>query len=137
MTVYVTLDDNNGMMFNNRRQSQDRVVREYILNESKDARLWMNEYTARQFGQPLQGNIVVDNDFLGKVADNDYCFVENLSMTDYISKIKKLIIFKWNRVYPADMYFDIPLNNWQMAGVEEFVGSSHELITKEEWVNEK
>ena len=36
MIVCVVVDDNNGMSFNNRRQSQDRILRENILLECAD-----------------------------------------------------------------------------------------------------
>ncbi len=32
MIVCVAVDDNRGMMFNNRRQSQDKILRKYLLN---------------------------------------------------------------------------------------------------------
>lgn len=35
MNIMVAVDGNGGMIFNNRRQSQDSVLREYILNISK------------------------------------------------------------------------------------------------------
>lgn len=136
MTIYVTLDDNMGMMFNNRRQSQDKIVREHILKECTDGRLWMNEYTAKQFGKPLPENVIVDSGFLEKAADRDGCFVENTSLQPYINRIKRIVIYKWNRIYPADIYFDIRLDDWKIVRTEEFAGSSHELITREEWIYE-
>ena len=71
MNVIVCLDDKNGMLFNKRRQSQD--------------------------------------------------------------KINTLIIYKWNRIYPADLHFDINVNDvsWELIDSEEFNGSSHEKITRE------
>lgn len=135
MIICVAVDDNMGMMFNNRRQSQDKVLREYIINESKDTKLWINEYTKRQFEEPLADNIVVDDHFLYKASETDYCFVENVSLAEYEEKITKIILFKWNRIYPADMYLDIDLaqGKWKLTTVEEFEGNSHEKITKEIW----
>ena len=59
-------------------------------------------------------------------------------MEKYKERIKKIILFKWNRIYPADMYFDIPLveNEWKLTYVDEFEGNSHEKITMEEWKRE-
>ena len=45
MIVIVAVDDRNGMMFNRRRQSQDRVLREHILDMTVGKKLWMNHYT--------------------------------------------------------------------------------------------
>ena len=49
MIIIASVDDNMGMMFNHRRQSQDRVLREHILEATKDGKLWMNHYSAKQF----------------------------------------------------------------------------------------
>lgn len=123
-----------GMMFNNRRQSQDKVLREYIINESQSSKLWMNQYSMNQFEEQSTDNIYVDEFFLDKAEENDYCLVENLSLKGYEQKINKIILFKWNRVYPADKYFDIQLSDeWILKNVVEVEGNSHQKITKEEW----
>jgi len=136
MIVCVAVDDKNGMMFNKRRQSQDRILREHMLKECEGSVLWMNEYTAKQFDDCMTPNIVIDNDLLKKAGEGDYCFVENLSLEEIESQIQKIILFKWNRVYPADWYFDTLLRDWVLTETEEFAGSSHKLITKEVWVHE-
>lgn len=139
MIIFVAVDDKNGMTFNKRRQSKDKILREHIMEQSKEHTLWMNTYTKNQFETPLAENIIVDDDFLDKAGKDDYCFVENLFLERYEDKIEKVILFKWNRVYPADTHFDIDLeqNGWKLVSVEEFAGNSHEKITKEEWTNEK
>ena len=45
--------------------------------------------------------------------------------------IDEIILYKWNRVYPTDFYFDINLSTWNLTQVTEFKGNSHERITKE------
>lgn len=136
MIVCVVLDDNDGMMFNKRRQSQDRLLREQIQKMSEGFLLWMNEFTAKQFTDCMPVNLVIDNDLLSKASEQDFCFVEDLELQGYEQKINKLIIFKWNRAYPADRYFDISLENWILESQEEFSGSSHKTITKEVWRHE-
>ncbi len=49
MTAILCLDDNNGMMFNHRRQSQDKQLRKQIISHLKGNPLWMNAYSANQF----------------------------------------------------------------------------------------
>lgn len=137
MIICVALDDKNGMMFNKRRQSKDKVLREYLLSECNGATLWMNEYTAGQFEEGIPENVVVDNDFMDKAGEDDYCFIENTSVKEYSNKINKIICFKWNKVYPADVYFDIQLNDgWTLQSSIIFEGSSHKEITKEIWTHE-
>lgn len=138
MIVCIPLDDNNGMLFNNRRQSQDKVLREHLLKECEGNILWMNEYSSKQFEVPLPENIVVDEEFLDKASEEAYCFVENMSLVKYTDRINRIIIFRWNRTYPADMYFDIPLaeGKWSIISSEDFEGFSHKVITKEVFKNE-
>ena len=49
MIVMICVDDHNGMMFNHRRQSRDSAVQERVLRCSENSRLWMNEYSSKQF----------------------------------------------------------------------------------------
>ena len=47
--------------------------------------------------------------------------------------IEKIILFKWNRNYPGDFFFDIDVtsNHWILQESKDFPGSSHEKITME------
>ena len=44
-----------------------------------------------------------------------------------------LILYRWNRRYPSDLTFRIPLSEhgWKLETVTEFSGFSHEKITEE------
>lgn len=131
MIVIACVDDNMGMLFNHRRQSQDRILRERILEKTQNTKLWMNHYSAKQFGEDAKVNI--DDSFLNEAAPGDVCFVEDTPVTPYEQWIEKVVLYKWNRTYPADMHFDIPLveRGWHLISTEDFVGSSHEKITEE------
>ena len=133
MNIIVCLDDKNGMMFNKRRQSQDKVLRENIKEIIKAKTLFMNEYSYKLYKDIDTGNIKVCEDFLNECDETSFCLVENKSLFNYENKINTLVIYKWNRLYPSDLYFDIDLknNSWQLINSEDFVGSSHEKITKE------
>jgi hypothetical protein len=135
MIVIVCIDDNNGMMFNHRRQSKDRVLLEDIMEYSKNNRLYLNEYSYKLFSGHDTESIVVDPEFLGKAGAGEYCFVEDRSLLSYEQKIEKLIIYKWNRRYPADLYLDLALSApWKLIATKEFQGYSHEKITKEIYI---
>ena len=62
-----------------------------------------------------------------------YCFVENVDVTPVSDRVEKIIIFRWNRRYPADVRFPVALfsNRWKLVGTEDFMGNSHERITQE------
>ncbi len=141
MILIVCVDDNKGMMFNHRRQSQDRVLRRHILDLVGNARLWMNEYSAKMFekdgSEQVQKCLQVDEDFLKKAAEGEYCFVESGScsgdMFPDTTHVETVVLYKWNRVYPADQYFTMDLSGWKLAETAEFPGSSHEKITEERY----
>lgn len=127
MKVIVCVDDRMGMTFNQRRLSQDHLLIKDVLTLT-NGQVWMNEYSSSLF----QKKGIVDNDFLKK--SDDYCFVENVSIKPYLYKIDELIIYYWNRKYPADMYFDIDLSEWKILDHIEFKGNSHEKILRERYV---
>lgn len=141
MILMACIDDNKGMMFNHRRQSQDRVLRQHILNMVGDGRLWMNEYSGKMFAKDSDGSpeerICVDEDFLNKASAGEYCFVENdpwgIDMFPDTANIESVVLYKWNRVYPADQYFTMDLSGWKLVETIEFPGSSHEKITEERY----
>lgn len=132
MIVIVALDDRGGMTFNRRRQSQDRLLRERLLTMTKGKKLWMNHYTAKQFSDANSyPQINVSDDFLSEAGAGEYCFVENVPLSDYSRWIEKLVVYRWNRIYPGDLKFDIPLDDWTLVSTTDFPGSSHEKITEE------
>ena len=128
MIVAVCVDDRGGMLFNRRRQSQDRLLREDLLRETGSSPLWMSGYTARQFS-PQPENVRITED-LAAVPEG-YCFVETQDPGTWATPPAGLIVYRWNRVYPADLFCTLPLEQWTLVRREEFAGSSHEKITKE------
>ena len=135
MNVIAVIDDKLGMMFNKRRQSKDSELRKDMLKEVGENKLWMNTYSLGQFEEEVGTNVCVVEEFVDKAKSGEYCFVENIAITEYEDRIEKLILYKWNRVYPSDLKLDIDLksSSWHLVSTEEFAGSSHENITKEVW----
>lgn len=118
------------MLFNRRRQSQDRLLREDLLRETGGAPLWMNAYSARQFAPPPE-NLRVADDFPSQAGPGEYCFFEDVDPVPWLEKAEMVILYHWNRRYPADRYFPQPLVGWSVKRTEDFAGFSHEQITKE------
>lgn len=131
MKIIVCLDDKNGMMFANRRQSKDRLLRQDMLQMTEGDRLWMSPYSARQFTEEAQ-QIVVDPEFLSKAQVQDWCFVEDADVTQ-AEGISEIAIYRWNRTYPSDKTFPTELfaSRWKLLSTKDFPGSSHERITLE------
>ncbi len=142
MKVIVCVDDGNGMLFNKRRQSQDRVLRDDVQKMTAGQKLWMNAYSARQFQEGSQTGenvtgvsetaaLIVAEDFLRQAGENDFCFVENEKLLPYSDRITEVVVYRWNRSYPGDFHLDLDLKQWRLVQTTEFAGYSHEKITKE------
>ena len=133
MTVIVCVDDKMGMCFNHRRQSSDRLLRADLLSEASGHPLHMNSYSAAQFNETAE-NFRISEEFLSLAETDDICFVETSPLLPYKDKIQKIILYKWNRRYPGDLFFDLPLKEWTLLETRDFTGSSHKTITKEVYV---
>ena len=130
MILIVCLDDKGGMMFNNRRQSSDKVVISKIAEITQGSKLWLNNYSQSLFDQ-AHLPLAVDDDFLQKAGGGEFCFAENADIAQYTTKIEKIYLFHWNRHYPADFYFPVDLIDYKLIARSEFMGNSHEKITLE------
>lgn len=133
MTIFLCLDDADGLAFNRRRQSRDRVLCERIAVLSKSGVLRMNTRTSALFEGINAPNICAENDYAEKAAKGDFCFVECADPAPLLKKADRLTVFRWNRRYPADLHFSVP-DGWRKAGENEFEGSSHPVITQEDYV---
>ena len=69
MKIIVCVDNQNGMMFNHRRQSQDRVLRKRILELTGGKKLWMNAYSQKQFLQ-VNGNMSKEQEQSGQLGQS-------------------------------------------------------------------
>lgn len=127
MQVIITVENRNGMLFNHRRVSRDQKVSERILAYCKEKKPWMNAYSAKLFENNPQ--ICVSETFLEQ--KDAICFVEDQDVTPYLPEIDTIILFHWNRDYPADLFFTVDLSEWNRIHQEEFAGKSHDKITME------
>ena len=156
--IIVCVDNRMGICFNGRRVSRDRMVSEDILEMTRGNVLWMAPEADKLFkevfkakeevcqetgtGKKIQDagrpedekKWKVDRDFLEKAEEEDFCFVEGENLAGYEGKITEIVLYKWNRDYPADMYFKMDLGSWKLAETQEYAGSSHEKITEERYV---
>lgn len=129
MEIIVCLDNSDGMLFNHRRQSKDREVIEDIEREVEYDLIKIDEFSVDLFSGE---NFWILEDVSKKKG---IYFVENKSLKEYENDIEKLIIYRWNRDYPADAYLDIDYkSNFKLIETYDFKGYSHERITKEIYV---
>lgn len=131
MHIIICLDDRNGLSFNKRRVSSDRAVCQRILQNTK-GQLWMNNASAKLFPDYP---VCADDDFLSYADDTDSCFVEDLACLQYLSQIRSITVYRWNRHYPSDVQFPADLlDQWTLTSAYEFPGNSHEMITEERYI---
>ena len=69
-------------------------------------------------------------------SEDGFAFVENQHLGEYLNKIDRLIIYKWNRKYPYDFSLDVEPTRagFKRRSTREFVGTSHDKITREDYV---
>ncbi|MDO4339873.1 MAG: ribonuclease Z [Eubacteriales bacterium] len=134
MILIACVEDRMGMMFNHRRLSRDREVVRDILEMCGAQFLYMEEYSAKLFEEPetgcLPGNIQITAEIPSGGLKGVYFFTERPQMIQE-SLTEKIVLYRWNRKYPADEFFSIDLSGWKLQNCEEFAGNSHKKITKE------
>ncbi len=128
MIVAVAIEDRGGMMFNHRRVSRDQAQQADLLTFCGGRKLWMNGYSAQLFAGE---QIAVDEAFLQKAGPDEVCFVEDQPLLHGEDKIDTLVLYRWNRTYPADMKLELDLTAYVLTETREFPGNSHETITRE------
>ena len=130
MILIYCIDERNGLLFNNRRQSRDRVLIERIMNFA-NGKMFINGFSKKLFDGY---DVTVSNDFLSLAKDGDYCFVEDADAD--IIKAEKVILYNWNRHYPSDKKFNFDLikAGFTLVSTDEFTGSSHDKITEQIYV---
>ena len=126
MTLIVCLDQNNGMRFNKRRQSTDKRVISHILETHANKTIAVRPYSAKLFSESRI--LVVD-----KPAENDIYFLEEAEFIPNLEKVGKVIIYRWDKVYPADEKFPFAIcfEQFRCEKTDIIRGNSHELISLE------
>ncbi len=128
MYLIICVDDDMGVSFNRRRQSQDRALRARILARTAQTRLWMSAYTARQF--EAGAAVCVSEDCINVAGHDEYCFAELQISAPLPEDTQGILLYRWNRRYPSDCRFTLP-PEFHLAQRDEFAGFSHEKITEE------
>lgn len=103
MIAAICLEDRNGLLFNGRRLSRDRVQQEDLMTVCGAGRLWISPFSAPLFA-PWQERLVIAEDFLYRAGPGAVCFVEDRPLRPVLDRLEALILYRWNRAYPADVY---------------------------------
>ena len=130
ISVAITVDDKMGLAFNKRRQSRDRKLIEDLFKKTQGA-IYVSDYSLPLF-EGYEDKISVVEDPIRDCPDGACCFIEMTHIGPYLDEIGELIVYGWNRLYPSDKKLDINIDDvgFKMTAKYEFVGSSHDKITK-------
>lgn len=133
MILVVCMDDRGGLRFNRRRQSRDAGLMARLTRKFPEADFYAAPDSAVLFeGSGLAaGRLHLAADFLTAAGPGDVAFAEDGPLSPWAERAETLVIYRWNRHYPSDVTFDIDLGVWQLAGREDFAGTSHKVITEE------
>ena len=123
MTLILWAGKNGEMLFNRRRCSRDRAVIADILTMYSADQIFVSAYSASLFA----GARVVDSP---EEAEKGVLFLEDLPLSPALTMADKLIVYRFDRVYPANVRLEIP-QNFLLKESTEFVGFSHDKITRE------
>lgn len=125
MTLILWTGKNGEMLFNRRRCSRDRAVIADILTMYAPADICVSAYSA-----PLvDGARVISHP---EEAENAL-FLEDFPLSSALAKTEKLIVYRFDRAYPADVRLEIP-QDFTLRESVEFAGFSHDSITREVYV---
>ena len=135
MTVFVCIDDRGGMLFNKRRQSRDSRVIEDVIRTAEDGVLYISDFSEILF-EESDASVISVPEPLESAGKEGFVFIENRHLSEHLDRIDRLIIYKWNRKYPSDFSLDVDPTaaGFKKKSTREFVGTSHEKITREDYV---
>ena len=130
LIIAVCIDARGGILFNHRRQSQDRAQREDLMDLCAGRPLWAAPCSAPLFRDWEE--VRVDGEFLTKAAEGEICFVEDRPLLPVLDRIEALVLYDWDRAYPADVHLDLDpaAAGFTLEEERAFPGTSHERIIR-------
>ncbi|MBR6530860.1 MAG: hypothetical protein IKT43_05540 [Clostridia bacterium] len=133
MTVFVCVDDNLGRTFLGKRQSRDRALCEDVLSLCRGRVLFLHEKSA-----PLFETVpcAQSTEPLANCPRGGACFSEFDALSFHKDKIDTLVLYRWNRTYPASTHLDLipEESGFSLSEETNFPGTSHDNITRSIYV---
>ena len=76
MNVIICLDDNNGMLFNNRRQSRDKALLSDVFGNLQGERLYITSFSEKLMAEYSDRIIICES--VSKLENGKWFFCENV-----------------------------------------------------------
>ena len=149
MKLILCVDDRLGYSFNHRRQSSDLCMRQDMVRRLGDGfdDIFINAHTERSllkdgcFGpreakRRLEHPARSGRAFLEDAADADgWAFVENVEVKGLWHRVDEILLYIWDKRYPADYSFPKELlSSFVLTEETRFPGKSHDVIRLEHYV---
>ena len=96
MKIALCIDDDNGMMFNKRRQSRDSELIKDLISLAGERKILISPFSEILFSG-YEDSITVCDDPVGAAGDEDICFIENIEPSVFEDKISGIILYRCNR----------------------------------------
>ena len=138
-----------GYSFNHRRQSFDREMLKHLkelLQDERD-RIFVNQYTERRLlkegfftdteAEKRQENPALPgNSFLKEASSaGGTAWAENVSLQGWYHLIDEIDLYRWDKRYPADLYFsETLLKDFELCEETCFRGYSHDEILFQRYI---
>lgn len=133
MKLIVCVDDNLGISFFGKRQSMDEIQRKDVFETVKNNKVYLSQYS-----YDLYKDLNLDFKIISEDEKNNfdgYFIYEGEFLDSFIDYVDEIICYNWNRNYPFDETFDeLKKDIWKEIERLDFVGKSHEKITKIRYV---
>ena len=135
MKLVVCLDENNGIKFFGKRQSQDELQRKNLFELIGNLKLFLTEYSYDLY-KDIEFNFeIIDENT--EIIKNSVFLYEGDFLEKFLPSVDEIIVYFWNRDYPFDETFEEHLKNiWKEKEKVEFKGKSHDEITRIRYVKE-
>ena len=129
MILISCVDDDPGLRFTPRRQSRDKALAQHILDRS-GGEIWLHPDSEKLFDECPDAMLHCISS-PEETPDGGWCFWE--SPVSPALRPEKLLLYHWNRAYPADEYYVYPggQDRWKCLKSTDFPGFSHPKITEE------
>lgn len=130
MKISYCIAENAGLSFNGRRVSRDLKILENIKKEAGNGKICVENGSVGIFERLGIAVFCISS---ADDAEKDCIFFAESESEAYLDKSDTLVIYKFNRSYPADVFIPTEKINaeFELISAEDFQGASHEKITKE------
>lgn len=132
MTVCICLDKNGGRLFNCRRQSRDRRLIDDLCAFANGRTVYTDAYSEKLFDH-TNAPLGSADELTASGEEDAIIFCERQDPLPYLERADTLVIYRWNKVYPADTFLarDPGELGFRLVQKTDFPGTSHNNIDRE------